>query len=238
MEFSANGLLALGQVVWINILLSGDNAIAIGLACRELSPRYRRLGILYGTAAAIVLRIVFALVVSWLMQLQWLMAIGGLLLLWVAVGLARGGDQDHVVAASTQLWRAVVTVVVADATMSLDNVLGIAAIARNNVPLFVIGLLLSMPLVMIGAGAFARVLDRFPLIVWAGAGLLGWVAGGLIVDDPGVRPWLREFAPQAAHYVASTLAVALVLSLAALLRRRRRRTPSATPRHGVAAHDE
>ena len=225
MEFSANGLLALGQVVWINILLSGDNAIAIGMACRELSPRYRRLGILYGTAAAIVLRIIFALVVSWLMQLPWLMAVGGLLLLWVGVSLARGSDAGHAVQASTQLWRAVVTVVVADATMSLDNVLGIAAIARNNVPLFVVGLLLSMPLVMVGATAFARVLDRFPIIVWAGAGLLGWVAGGLIVDDPGVRPWLKDLDASTVHPAASVLATVLVLGLAALLRWRRSRGP-------------
>ncbi len=218
MEFSANGLLALGQVVWINILLSGDNAIAIGMACRELPPRYRRMGILYGTAAAIVMRIGFALVVSWLMQLAWLKAAGGVLLLWIAISLARGGDATHEVKASTQLWRAVVTVMVADATMSLDNVLGIAAIARNNVPLFVTGLLLSMPLGMVGATAFTRVLDRFPVIVWAGAALLGWVAGGLIADDPALRPWLRGSDPGTMHLALSSLAIVLVLAVAALLR--------------------
>ena len=218
MEFSASGLLALGQVVWINILLSGDNAIAIGMACRELPPRYRRMGILYGTAAAIVMRIAFALVVSWLMQLAWLKAVGGVLLLWIAISLARGGDETHEVRASTQLWRAVVTVMVADATMSLDNVLGIAAIARNNVPLFVTGLVLSMPLVMVGATAFTRVLDRFPVIVWAGAALLGWVAGGLIADDPALRPWLRGSDPATLHLALSCLAVVLVLAVAGLLR--------------------
>jgi len=211
-------MLALGQVVWINILLSGDNAIAIGMACRELPPRYRRLGILYGTAAAIVMRIAFALVVSWLMQLAWLKAAGGLLLLWVAVSLARGGDESHTVKASTRLWHAVLTIVAADATMSLDNVLGIAAIARNNVPLFVIGLLISMPLVMVGATVFTRVLDRFPIVIWAGAGLLGWVAGGLIADDSGLQPWLGAFDPDRLHLVCSIAATVLVLLVAQYLR--------------------
>lgn len=211
-------MLALGQVVWINILLSGDNAIAIGMACRELPPRYRRLGIIYGTAAAVVLRIAFALVVSWLMHIPGLKAVGGVLLLWIAVSLARGGDETHTVRASTRLWHAVLIIMAADATMSLDNVLGIAAIARNDVALFVTGLLISMPLVMVGASVFTRVLDRFPLLIWAGAGLLGWVAGGLVADDPALRPWLGGARPETLHAALSILATVLVLVVAGLLR--------------------
>lgn len=218
LDFSLAGWLALGQVVWINILLSGDNAIAIGMACRDLPPRYRRQGIIYGTAAAVVMRIAFALVVSWLMQLPWLKSAGGVLLLWIAVSLARGGDATHDVKAATRLWHAVLIIMAADATMSLDNVLGIAAIARNNVPLFVIGLLISMPLVMVGASLFTRVLDRFPIVVWAGAGLLGWVAGGLIADDPALRPWLGGAEPETLHHVLSIVATVLVLLVAGLLR--------------------
>jgi YjbE family integral membrane protein len=223
LEFTASGLIALAQVVWINILLSGDNAIAIGMACRDLPPRYRRLGIVYGTAAAIVMRCGFALVVSWLMELAWLKAAGGLLLLWIAISLARGGDENHSVKASTRLWHAVLIIVAADATMSLDNVLGIAAIARNNAALFIAGLVISMPLVMVGASLFTRVLERFPLIVWAGAALLGWVAGGLIVDDKALRPWLQGSDPMTLHLAMSLVASIVVLAVAGLLRAWQRR---------------
>lgn len=210
-------------MVWINILLSGDNAMAIGMACRDLPPRYRRLGIVYGTAAAIVMRCIFAMVVSWLMALAWLKAVGGVLLLWIAISLARGDDETHAVKATTRLWHAVLIIVAADATMSLDNVLGIAAIARNNAPLFITGLVISMPLVMIGATLFTRVLDRFPIIVWAGAALLGWVAGGLIADDSALQPWLHGIDPITLHRALSVIASIVVVVAAGLLREWQRR---------------
>jgi YjbE family integral membrane protein len=213
-------LLALLQIVWINILLSGDNAIAIGLACRNLSPRHRRLGILYGTAVAVLLRIIFALAIVWLLKIPFLKAVGGMALLWIAISLARGGDQDHKVAASEMLWRAVLTIVVADATMSLDNVLGIAAVAKDNITLFIVGLLISMPLVMIGATAFTRVLDRFPIIVWAGAALLGWVAGELIVEDQSAMAALGQQPTQMQQYVVAAACAALVVMMAWWLMRR------------------
>jgi YjbE family integral membrane protein len=222
------GLAALAQVMWINILLSGDNAIAIGLACRGLSPPLRKKGIFYGSAVAILMRIAFALIVAWLMQIAWLKIVGGVLLLWIAVTLALGEDDDHDVHAHEHLWRAVVTIVVADATMSLDNVLGIAAVARGNVPLFVTGLVLSMPLIIVGATAVTRVLDRFPVIVWAGAALLGWVAGGLIIEDSAIKPWLEAWFPNTTesmlHYACSGLCAALVLAIAWPLKRRRQYT--------------
>jgi YjbE family integral membrane protein len=213
------GLLAVAEIVWINILLSGDNAIAIGMACRGLPPRYRRQGILYGTAGAVGLRILFAFIVSFLMALPWLKAVGGLLLAWIAITLARGEDAATQIAAPTRLWRAVVTVIAADATMSLDNVLGIAAIARSNVALFVIGLLISMPLVVVGATAFTRVLDRFPIIVWAGAALLGWVGGGLLSDDGALVPYLPAQEAGRRHVLFSAVTAVLVVVTAALWQR-------------------
>lgn len=223
MQGAASGLMAIAQIVWINILLSGDNAIAIGMACRELPPRYRRQGILYGTAGAIGLRILFAFVVSLLMALPWLKAAGGLMLLWIAVSLARGEDESLEIAAPTRLWRAVLTVIAADATMSLDNVLGIAAIARSNAALFIVGLLISMPLVVAGATAFTRVLDRFPVIVWAGAALLGWVGGGLVADDSALVSRLPVADAGHRHLLFSAAAAVLVVVAAALWRRWNRR---------------
>lgn len=227
LQGAASGFMAVAQIIWINILLSGDNAIAIGMACRGLPPRYRRQGILYGTAGAIGLRILFAFIVSILMALPWLKAAGGLLLLWIAISLARGDDDAPEIRAPSRLWRAVLTVMIADATMSLDNVLGIAAIARSNVVLFVVGLLISMPLVVVGATAFTRVLDRFPIIVWAGAALLGWVAGGLIADDAALAQRLPLLAGESRHLLYGIAGAVLVVATAALWRR------GGAPRSGI-----
>lgn len=184
------------QIVWIDLLLSGDNAIVIALACRNLPPKQRRVGMLLGAGAAIGLRIIFALMITFLLGVPFLKVIGGLLLLWIGVKLATGEDEAHEdVAASDKLWGAVKTVAIADAVMSLDNVLAISAASHGNVWLFIFGLLLSIPLIIFGAQLITSIIERFPIFIWLGAALLGWIAGEMLVSDPFVIDWLKANSP-------------------------------------------
>jgi YjbE family integral membrane protein len=173
------------QIIFINMLLSGDNAIVIAMACRDLPPRQRFWGLVIGAGAAVLLRLVFTSVVGQLMLLPYLKLVGGLALLYVAAKLLvpEHTDTNKVVAAA-QLWRAVRIVVVADIVMSLDNVIAVAAVAQGSVVLLAIGLIASIPIILAGAALIMVMLDRFPIFIWAGAALLGWVAGDVIATDP------------------------------------------------------
>lgn len=178
------------EIVWINILLSGDNAVVIALACRGLPPNQQRLGAILGAAVAVALRIVFTLLVVQLLDLPFIKIAGAVLLMIIAVNLVTD-DQDagHVKTRST-IWGVVATIALADAVMSLDNVLAIAGAARGSVWLIVFGLVISVPLVVFGAGVVMKVIERLPILVWAGAALLGWVAGHMMTDDPIFAGWL------------------------------------------------
>ena len=209
------------EVAWIDILLSGDNAIVIAMACRSLPENIRTVGIISGSAAAIALRIIFAFVVTWLMRVPYLQAAGGVLLLWIAVSLARGGDHEgHEVKAHSSLWSAIGTIVVADAAMSLDNVLAISAIARDDYSLFIFGLALSIPLIVVGATVFTKLLTRLPILIWAGAALLGMIAGEMIADDPKVLAFLGLEHSSLLHYSAAVAFAVLVVVVAYVLKRR------------------
>jgi len=189
--FSTQFLVSLLQVIWIDILLSGDNAVVIALACRSLPAHQRRTGILLGAGTAVGLRIVFALVISYLLAVPYLRVIGGALLFWIAVKLVVGeGEGEHEITPSDSLWKAVRTIAIADAVMSLDNVVAIAAASRGHPELFIFGLLLSIPLIMAGATLITNLLTRYPIFVWAGAALLGYIAAEMIVTDPAVLDWL------------------------------------------------
>jgi len=196
MEFLTPYLIPLLKIVWIDLLLSGDNAIVIALACRQLPPRQRKLGMLLGAGTAIILRIIFAVFVTFLLKVPFLKVAGGLLLLWIGIKLAVGEDEDgHDIESSDSLWRAVRTIAIADAVMSLDNVIAIAAAAGGNIWLFVFGLLLSIPLIIFGSTLLSSLMSRFPIIIWAGAALLGWIAGEMIVSDGWVMDQLRAIDP-------------------------------------------
>lgn len=213
-------LVAVLQIVWIDLLLSGDNAIVIAMACRGLPENRRRTGILLGAATAVALRILFALIVSTLLEIPLLRIVGGLLLVTIAVKLAVGeAEPDPTVAASGTLWRAVRTIAIADAVMSLDNVVAVAAAAKGHTALFVFGLVLSIPLIIMGASLITALLIRFPVVVWAGAALLGWIAGEMIATDPLIAGRL----PLAPHLPAITggAVALLVVGLAFLLTQRR-----------------
>jgi YjbE family integral membrane protein len=177
--------LALVKIIWINILLSGDNAVVIAMACRGLPHKQRVWGMVLGAGVAVVLRIVFTGVVASLMLLPYLKIVGGLALFYIAAKLLVPDDPDEdETEAVEHLWRAVRIVAVADIIMSLDNVIAIAAAAGGNLALLVLGLAISIPLIVAGAALIMALLDRFPILIWAGAALLGWIVGEVIATDP------------------------------------------------------
>ncbi len=225
------------QIVWIDLLLSGDNAIVIALACRNLPEHQRKIGMILGAGVAIGLRIVFAVLISWLLGVPLLKLIGGVLLLWIGIKLAMGEDDAHeAVDGSAQLWGAVRTIAIADAVMSLDNVLAISAASHGNIWLFSFGLLLSIPLIIFGSQLITSIIERFPVFIWIGAALLGWIAGEMIVQDTAIVNWAKGALPSLlgpntdvpgligplpwVEYVAQAVGAATVVAVAYVLRRK------------------
>jgi YjbE family integral membrane protein len=176
--------LAVGKIIWINVLLSGDNALVIAMACRGLHGRHRMWGMVIGAGIAVVLLIAFTGIVATLMALPYLKLIGGIALLIIAAKLLVPEDENDEVEAGTTLWHAVRIVVIADIVMSLDNVIAVAAAANGQLSLLILGLAISIPMIIAGAALIMLVLDRFPILVWLGAVLLGWIAGDVIASDP------------------------------------------------------
>jgi YjbE family integral membrane protein len=184
--------LAVGKIIWINVLLSGDNALVIAMACRGLQPRQRLWGMVIGAGLAVVLLIAFTGIVAKLMVLPYLKLVGGLALMAIAAKLLVPEDQGDDVTAGTSLWHAIRIVVIADIVMSLDNVIAVAAAANGQISLLILGLAISIPMIIAGAALIMMVLDRFPVLVWLGATLLGWIAGDVIETDPAVHPLLQR----------------------------------------------
>jgi YjbE family integral membrane protein len=216
--------LAVAKIIWINILLSGDNAVVIALACRGLPERQRIWGMVMGAGVAVGLRIVFTGLVASLLLLPYLKIVGGIALFYIAAKLLvpdEAGRDGH--EASASLWRAIRLVAVADIVMSLDNVIAIAAAAEGNMALLEIGLLVSIPLIIAGAALIMSLLDRFPVLIWAGAALLGWIVGEVIAGDPVIAgPLTAAYGADTAHHVAlaaSAAGLILVLLVGGLWRR-------------------
>jgi YjbE family integral membrane protein len=184
--------LAVGKIIWINVLLSGDNALVIAMACRGLHGRHRLWGMIVGAGIAVVLLIVFTGIVATLMALPYLKLVGGLALVVIAAKLLVPEDESDEIAAGTTLWHAIRIVVIADIIMSLDNVIAVAAAANGQLSLLILGLAISIPMIVAGAALIMLVLDRFPILIWLGATLLGWIAGDVIESDPAVQPWLHR----------------------------------------------
>ena len=176
--------LSVGKIIWINVLLSGDNALVIAMACRGLHGRHRLWGMVIGAGIAVVLLITFTGIVATLMSLPYLKLVGGIALIVIAAKLLVPEDEADEIAAGTTLWHAIRIVVIADIIMSLDNVIAVAAAANGQTSLLVLGLAISIPIIIAGAAVIMLVLDRFPVLIWLGALLLGWIAGGVIVSDP------------------------------------------------------
>ena len=208
------------EIVVINILLSGDNAVVIALACRNLPERQRRWGIIWGAAGAVILRIILTFFAVSLMKLPWLNLIGGVLLLWIGVKLIADEEgDDHEVQAADKLFVAVRTIIVADLVMSLDNVIGVAGAAKGSVILIVFGLVVSIPLVVVGAQLIMKLIARFPVLVVAGGGLLGFVAGEMMIADTAVAESINARAPWL-HWAGPVAGIVLVVATAKLLKLR------------------
>jgi YjbE family integral membrane protein len=221
MDYLLASSVAILQIIWIDLLLSGDNAVVIALACRSLPPHLRTWGIILGAGVAILLRIVFAAVITFLLAVPFLKVVGGLLLLWIAVKLAKGEEaEEKNIAASNKLYKAVWTIAIADAVMSLDNVVAIAAVSRGDIWLFGFGLALSIPLIMVGSQIIMKMIEKLPIIVWAGAALLGWIAGEMIATDSIVADQFAIEPHSNIAYVVAAFGAALVVALGYWLKSR------------------
>lgn len=219
---------ALAKIIWVNILLSGDNAVVIALAARSLPPKQQKNAIVLGSAAAIVLRVVLTVFAVQLLQYPYLKLVGAALLLWIGVQLLLPEDdgENSEVAGSDNLWVAIRTILLADLVMSLDNVIAVAAAAESGPPdaklvLLLVGLGLSIPLIVVGSQVLLRVMERWPVIITAGAGLLGFVAGEMAVSDPAVVDWVGEAFEPFAIPIALVCAAGVVVVGTRLARRRR-----------------
>jgi len=201
----------LGQIILINIVLSGDNAVVIALAARSLPPRQQKLAVFWGAGAAVLMRIVLTVVAVELLRYPYLKLVGALLLFWIAIKLLMpedGGGDD--VESSDNLWAAIKTILIADLVMSLDNVIAVAAAAKGSLLLLILGLAISIPLVVFGATILMKLMERWPIIITIGAGLLGWVAGEMMVTDPSIKDWVDVSAAYL-HWVAPATGVVFVV---------------------------
>ncbi len=223
------------QIIWIDLLLSGDNAVVIALACRNLPPKQRKWGILIGAGVAILLRIIFAGMITTLLAIPYLKLIGGVLLLWIAVKLLLGeeaSEGEHNIASPDQLWRAISTIAMADLLMSLDNVIAVAAAAKGSVALIAFGIVLTIPLIIYGSTLILGLISRFPIFIWIGAVLLGWISGELITHEKEIAPQIANFAAylglsmEMFYRLGAALGALFVFVVGGLLRRRRQQAPA------------
>ena len=208
------------QIIWIDLVLSGDNAVVIALACRDLPPKQKRMGMILGAGVAIGLRVLFALIVTQLMALPFLKIVGALLLFWIASKMLVEEESEKDIPASDKLWQAVKTIAIADAAMSLDTVLALAAVARGDAGLLIFGLVVSIPLIIAGATLVMAMVARFPILVWAGAALLGWISGEMFVSDPYLVGQFGEELTKKLHYPAALLGAVVVVGIGYMLRRK------------------
>ncbi|WP_298930546.1 TerC family protein [uncultured Ramlibacter sp.] len=211
--------IGLVKIIWINIILSGDNAVVIALAARSLPPHQQRKAVLWGSGAAVVMRIALTIVAVQLLALPYLQIVGGLLLLWIGVQLLGDeGEEEGGAKENGSLMAAVRTILIADLVMSLDNVIAVAAAAKGSTTLLIIGLAVSIPLVIFGSTLMIKLMERFPIIIVLGAALIGWVGGETMLGDAMLRdvvaanPWL--------HYAGAAAGAALVVGLGKFLQGR------------------
>lgn len=204
---------ALLQIIGVNIVLSGDNAVVIALAARSLPPKQQKAAVLWGSGAAVVMRIVLTVIAVEMLKWPYLKLIGAVLLLWIAVKLLLPEDGDEGgIAASGSMASAIKTILIADLVMSLDNVIAVAAAAKGSLVLLILGLAISIPLVIFGSTLLLKLMDRYPIIITIGAALLGWVAGEMAVSDPLIKDWVNANMAWV-HWVAPAAGAVFVVML-------------------------
>jgi YjbE family integral membrane protein len=199
-------------IVILDLSLAGDNALVIAMAVRTLPAREQLLGRIGGTVGAVMLRFAFIAIITQLLRIPYLQAMGGLVLLWIAVKLLRqdASGEGHEVRHGTTIWEAIWVIIVADIIMSLDNVLAVAAASHGDLALVVFGIGLSIPIVICGAGFLATLMNRFQWIVWLGGGILGWVAGEMVVEDKNLSAWLEPWVGFIPWFLPALLAAVLI----------------------------
>jgi YjbE family integral membrane protein len=199
------------SIILIDLMLAGDNALVIALAVRTLPPRQQFWGRIGGTFGAVALRLLFIAIITQLLRIPFLQAVGGLALIWIAYKLvSQGGEDAHgSVRHGSSLWEAIWIIIVADAIMSLDNVLAVAGAAHGNMALVIFGIAVSIPIVIWGSGILARLMGRYAWIVWVGGGVLGWVAGEMIINDKIVHGWIEPWAGVLHYLIPAILGVGL-----------------------------
>jgi YjbE family integral membrane protein len=221
------------KIIGVNVILSGDNAVVIALAARSLPAKQQTQAIVWGSAAAIVMRVILTLFAVALLTLPWLKLVGSLLLFWIGVKLLIPEEGDDDIAASDQLLSAIKTILIADLVMSLDNVIAVAAAAGGSVVLLILGLAISIPLVIFGATLLLKLMERYPVIITIGAGLIGWVAGEMLITDSALSGWLAGLGVQfesgkpfvggwSLEYLCGALGVVFVVALGSWLAKRKR----------------
>jgi YjbE family integral membrane protein len=210
---------ALGAIMLLNLVLSGDNAIVIAMAARNLPPVHQKKAILWGTLGAIIMRIIMTLIVVWLLKIPGLKLLGGLALIWIAIQLVNSGDEadDHGKAGAT-FWDAMKTIIIADAVMGLDNVLAVAAAAGGDLMLIFIGLMLSIPIVVFGSTIVLKIMTKYPIVIWIGVALLGWTAGLMIWEENVIASFIAPF--KAMHYPFLIAVTLLTLGIAYMMHKR------------------
>ena len=204
-----------GAIVLLDLVLAGDNALVIALAVRKLPEKQQFWGRVWGTLGAVVLRLAFIVAVTWLLKVPLLRFAGGLILVWIAYKLVAHcpSEEGENVRAGTSLKEAIGIIILADVVMSFDNVMAISGAARGDYVLVVFGLLLSLPLVVWGSGLLARLMNRLPVIIWLGGGVLGWVAMKMILDDPMVLAWLGQELAQILHRFAPYVLAVIIAAV-------------------------
>jgi YjbE family integral membrane protein len=215
----------LGQIMMINIVLSGDNAVVIAMASRSLPPKQQKQAIFFGSFGAIILRVILTFFAVLLLGLPWLKLIGAVLLAWIGIQMLIPEDGDEEIDAHSQLWGAIKTIIVADFIMSLDNVLGVAAAAKGNLVLLVLGLALSIPLIIYGSTFILKLMNRVPAIITLGGGVLGWVAGEMAIADPVVGPFVQGDS-EWVHSAAPLLGAILVVVVGTMMAKRKAAAPA------------
>jgi len=211
--------IGLVKIIWINIILSGDNAVVIALAARSLPPAQQKQAVMFGSGAAVVLRIVLTVVAAKLMELPFLQVVGGCLLLWIGLQLLTGEeDEEGEGKGHSSMMVAIRTILIADLVMSLDNVIAVAAAAQGNMVLLILGLAISIPLVIFGSTLMIKLMERFPVIITLGAALIGWVAGETIMSDRILQGTLQAY--PVLHYVAAAAGAILVVAVGKMLQKR------------------
>src|SRR2546426_9882323 len=237
---SAEFWVGLIKIIGVNIILSGDNAVVIALAARSLPPKQQTQAIIWGSGAAIVMRILLTLFAVALLTLPWLKIVGSLLLFWIGVKLLIPEEGDDDIPASDQLLSAIKTILIADLVMSLDNVIAVAAAAGGSVVLLILGLAISIPLVIFGATLLIKLMERFPVIITGGAGLIGWVAGEMLVADLALKGWFTSLGVQykddhplvggyELEWIAAAVGFVIVVALGKWLAKRKEAAAPQTP---------